>query len=150
MNKLRKSIMGKYNAKDVDELLLKVRNDYEECLKEQKERIFLLREQKSRMSIVVNQYEESEKYIIGAITKAEETAQFIIEEAEKKASAREMMMQRNEKQLRIAIEGCYKKLYDLKTASESIFRAVSKAVGEREGIEIYSMENNVRSIKSLF
>ena len=43
MNNLKKSIMGKYNAADVDKLLRKVRDDYEECLKNQKERIFKLK-----------------------------------------------------------------------------------------------------------
>ena len=142
--------MGKYNAADVDRLLLKVRNDYEECLKEQKKRIFELREQNNEMTIVLNEYKVNEKYIINAITEAEETAQNIIEQAEQKAKKRIREMENRENQIKIAVEGCYKKLFDLKKASESIFRAVSKAIGERERIEIYSNENRIRPIKSIF
>lgn len=150
MNNLKKSIMGKYNAEDVDKLLLKVRNDYEECLKEQKKRIFELREQNSEMTIVINEYRQKEKYIVSTIIKAEETAQSIIEQAELEVRTKQLRVVNEEKQIKVAIAGCYQKLYNLKIASESIFSAVSKAIGECEKIDIFPKESNVRQIKRIF
>ena len=145
MNHLKKSIMGKYNAEDVDQLLSKVRNDYEACLKEQKDRIITLREQNRELSEIVAKYKNDERYIIGAIKRAEETAQFIIDEAQQKAKERIEDAQNEERQVKMTVEGCYQRLYGLRSASEAIFRAVAKAMGECEP----SAESNVRLIKGI-
>ncbi len=132
MHNLKKSILGSYNAGDVDKLLSKVRIDYEKCLKEQKERILKLREENKEMSAILDQYKNNEKLIIGAITRAEETAQSIINNAEKKAKERLMRVEDEEKQIRIAVEAGCQRLYKLKRASEAIYRAISKATGDRD------------------
>ncbi|MGI5850050.1 MAG: DivIVA domain-containing protein [Christensenellales bacterium] len=150
MNNLKKSIMGKYNAEDVDLLLLKVRNDYEKCLKEQKERLFELREQNSELSTIIGKYRDNERYIIGAITKAEEAAQTIISEAEQKAKERIERVRNEEKQIRLAAEGCYQRLSKLKRASETIYKAVARVMGEYEEEERVILQNNIRPIKNLY
>ncbi len=147
MNNLKKSIMGKYNAADVDALLKRVRNDYEKCLKEQKERIFRLREENREMTSIIEQYKNNERYIIGAIKKAEETAQSIINEAEKKAKTRLEKAASEERQVLIAVEGCCQRLYKLKRASEAIYKAVSKVMGEHEQEDNIIIQNNIRPIK---
>ncbi len=131
MNNLKKRL-GTYNAADVDKLLFKVRSDYELCIKEQKERIFQLREQNREMASLIERYRSDERYIIGAITKAEEIADSIISDAQKKARERLEILKNEEKQIRTAIEGCCQRLYKLKRASEAIYRAVSKVMGEND------------------
>lgn len=150
MNNLKKSVMGKYNAEDVDKLLKKVRNDYETCLKEQKERIMELREENRAMLSQIDQYKNNEKYIVGAITKAEETAHSIIDEAEKNAKQRLESVKNEEKQIKTAIHGCYQRLNKLRTASEAIFRAVTKVMGEHEEVDKNERPNNVRPIKNVY
>jgi cell division septum initiation protein DivIVA len=146
MDNLKKSFIGTYKAADVDALLKKVRNDYEKCLKEQKERIVQLREDNRGMAAMIAKYRSNEEYIIGAITKAEETADAIIREAEKRARAKVELLENEERQLRIAAEGCCQRLYKLKRASEAIYRAVSKVVGDHEEIEIPA-PFNIRPLK---
>ena len=147
MNNLKKSIMGTYNAADVDALLLKVRNDYERCLKEQKDRIFRLREENKELSLMLEKYKSSERYIIGAITKAEETAQSIIGGAEREARGKLEKAEREQKQILMAIEGCCQRLYKLKRASEAIYRAVSKVIGEHEEEDKTVIQSKIRAIK---
>ena len=130
MNNLKKSIMGKYNAADVDKLLRKVRNDYEECLKSQKERIFELRQENNELSAALDVYKSSEQYISGALTHAEETAQAIIAKAQQEAQHQLEMAYREAQQLRMAADGCYQRLCKLKGASETIHRAVLNVIGE--------------------
>ena len=132
MDNLKKSIMGKYNAEDVDVLLKKVRSDYEKCLKEQKDRILKLRDENKEMAQMVGKYKDNEKYIIGAITRAEETAQSIINDAEQRADHIIKKAQNEKMQIMMAIEGCYNRLLKLRQASESIYRAVSKVMGTHE------------------
>lgn len=146
MNNLKKSIMGKYNAADVDKLLQKVRKDYEECLKEQKDRIIQLREDNREMASLIEKYRDNEKYIIGAITRAEETAQSMIFEAEMKAKERLESLENEEKQIKTAIEGCCQRLYKLKLASEAIYRAVSKVIGDHEEDTVL-VQYNLRPVK---
>ena len=151
MDNLKKSIMGKYNAEDVDKLLKKVRSDYEKCLKEQKERIIQLREEKKEMETMVEKYQNNERYIIAAITKAEETAQSIISDAEKKAKKRIQMAENEERQIKMAAEGCYKRLCNLRKASEAIFRAVTTVLGAHETND--DMERNtghIRAVRSVY
>lgn len=142
MNNLKKR-MGMYKAADVDRLLYKIRSDYEGCLKEQKERIFLLREENREMAQMIEKYRSNEAYIIGAITGAEDTARSIISEAEHKARARLERLESEEKQIMLAVEGCCQRLYKLKRASEAIFRAVSKVMGEHEETEKEAAQQGV-------
>lgn len=134
MNNLKKR-MGMYKAADVDRLLFKIRCDYEQCLKEQKERIFLLREENRKMAQTIEKYKGNETYIVGAIAGAEETAHSIISAAEQKARERLERLEGEEKQISMAIEGCCQRLYKLKRASEAIYRAVSKVIGEHDESE---------------
>ncbi len=148
MNNLKKSIMGKYNAADVDRLLLKVRNDYEECLKEQKERIMALRDENHQLKNKLLKYQHNEQYIIGTFTRAEETAQTIIAEAQNQANAIVRKAKNEEDLMRTAVAGCYQKLCKLKSASEDVYRAAAKAVGEQEELEKTS--SNVRPFISVY
>jgi cell division septum initiation protein DivIVA len=132
MNNLKKSVLGSYRAADVDKLLAKVRVDYEKCLKEQKERILKLREENREMSAVIEKYKANEKLIGGAITRAEETAQSIVSAAEKKARERLDRVEEEEKQIRMAIEAGCQRLYKLRRASEAIYRAIVKTIGDHD------------------
>jgi len=132
MHNLKKNILGSYKAEDVDKLLSKVRIDYEKCLKEQKERIVKLREENREMAAQIERYRANEKLIVGAITRAEETAQSIVKTAEKKAEERLARVADEEKQLRMAVEAGCQRLYKLRRASEAIYRALLKATGGHE------------------
>lgn len=148
MNNLKKSITGKYNASDVDMLLQKVRDDYEDCLREQKDRIMKLRDENKEMAQLIEKYQSNEKYLVGAITKAEETAQSIISEAEKKAEERLEILKNEETQIKMAIEGCSQRLYKLKRASEAIFRAVAKVMGDHEEADNMLIQYSIRPVKT--
>ncbi len=148
MHNLRKNVLGHYKAEDVDKLLSKVRIDYEKCLKEQKERIVKLREENKEMSSIIEQYKCSEKLIVGAITRAEETAQNMLSAAEKKAQERLERAAEEEKQLRLAIEAGCQRLYKLKRASEAIYRAIAKATGDHD--ESISAPGVVRPVVNLY
>ncbi len=132
MHNLKKNMLGSYKAADVDKLLSKVRIDYEKCLKEQKERIVKLREENREMEELIERYKANEKLIVGAITRAEETAQSIVSAAEKKAAERLSRVADEEKQIRMAVEAGCQRLYKLKRASEAIYRAIAKATGDHE------------------
>jgi cell division septum initiation protein DivIVA len=148
MDNLKKSFIGTYKAADVDALLRKVRDDYERCLKEQKDRIIQLREDNREMAQMITKYKSNEQYIIGAITRAEETAEAIISGAEKRARARVEILENEELQLRVAAEGCCQRLYKLKRASEAIYRAVSKVIGDHEETEKTPAQYNIRPVKA--
>lgn len=135
MNNLKRSMTGKYNADDVDMLLLKVRNDYEACLKEQRDRIMAMRDEIRELKQQLKSYKENEQYIVGAIARAEETAKTVMLEAQAQAADIVVKARNEEKQIGIAAAGCFQKLCRLKAASEEISRAVSKIVGEQEGAE---------------
>ena len=143
MNNLKKSIMGKYNAADVDELLIKVRNDYEICLKEQKERITRLRNENKDMSERLKKFLENERYIIAAITKAEETAESILAQAKQKAIQELLSLRNEERQLRMSVSGSCERLKKIGEVSESIHKAVSKALGEDETEEAVTPRPNI-------
>lgn len=149
MNNLKRSITGKYNADDVDKLLKKVRNDYENCLKEQKNRIIALRDENKEMSSLLSKYKENEQFIIGAITKAEQTARAIISDAEQQAKKRLQHAEAEEVNLRIAVQKNYDRLRRLKTASEAIYRAVLSTMREHD-TNSSEPATNVTPIKNLF
>ncbi len=135
MNNLKKSITGKYRAADVDLLLLKVRNDYEECLREQRDRIMAMRDEIRDLKTQLKKFRESEQYIVGAIARAEETARMIVEKAEAEAIASAAKAKDDERRMKAAAAGCFSRLCELRDASGEIYRAVSKLVGEQEAIE---------------
>ena len=139
---------GKYNADDVDMLLLKVRNDYEECLKEQRDRIVAMRDEIRELKLTLKNFRENEQYIVGAIARAEETAKAIVLEAQAQAADIVVKARNEEKQLGIAAAGCFNKLCRLKAASEEIARAVSKIVGDQAGAERAS--SNVRPFIGIY
>ncbi|MFA5675673.1 MAG: DivIVA domain-containing protein [Christensenellales bacterium] len=130
MEKLKKSIMGKYNAGDVDKLLQKVREDYEQCLKNQKERILLLRDENKDMAGMLEAYKRNEQNILSAITHAEEKAQSIIRQAKEKAALCLENAQREAQSIRSSAECYYQRLCSLKKASETIHKAFDKVINE--------------------
>ncbi len=142
MNNLKRSMTGKYNADDVDMLLLKVRNDYEDCLKEQRDRIMTMRDENRGLKLQLKRFIENEQYIVGAIARAEETAKSIVLEAQAQAADIVVKARNEEKQLNMAVAGCYQKLLRLKGASEEIYRAMSKTIGEQDTAE--KTASNVR------
>jgi len=148
MENLKKSIMGKYNAKDVDMLLMKVRSDYEKCLKEQKERLIKLREDNREMSTVINTYKQNERYIIDAISSAEQAAKSIIYEAEQKAKGMLETIQKEEKSINVDTSNCYLRLCNLQRASEAIFRAVERLMGDYRESEKTFVHDNIRLINT--
>jgi len=107
-----------------------VRNDYEQCLKNQKERIIELRDENKELSSALEMYKNSEHYISNAITRAEETAQVIIAQANAQAQQLIEQARREAQALKDASEGCYQRLHKLRSASESIHKAVTHALEE--------------------
>ena len=150
MKSLKKSIMGKYNAEDVDKLLQKVRNDYELCLKDQKERIVALREDNREKAARIEAYKDNEKYIVNAITKAEETAQSIVDEAEVKAQKRLKVAQKEALLIAEAVRSSYQRLYKLSRASEAITRSVAALLAEFESASGTSPDIHIKPIKKLY
>ena len=148
MHNLKKNMLGSYNAGDVDKLLSKVRIDYEKCLKEQKERILKLRDENKDLTTMLDQYKHNEKLIVGAMTRAEETAQSIVNAAEKKARERLARVEDEEKQIRMAVEAGCQRLYKLKRASEAIYRAISKATGDRD--DQIPVSGGIRPVVNLY
>jgi len=126
MNSLKKSIMGKYNAEDVDMLLKKVRDDYELCLKNQKERIVQLREENRELSNMLEMYKNNERYISNVMTRAEETAQSILQQAQTQAKQKLEQARSEARQYKAAEANCFKRLMGLRNASESIFKTVAQ------------------------
>lgn len=145
MYNLKKSITGKYNAKDVDKMLLKVRSDYEGCLDEQKECITKLKNENRQLSERLKKFLDNERYIIAAITRAEETAQSIVATAKQQAAQDLISLRSEERQLRLSVSGGYERLKKLGEVSESISQAVSKALGE-EGPQ----KQKPRPIKNIY
>ncbi len=132
MEKLKKSIMGKYNAGDVDKLLLKVREDYEQCLKNQKERIIILRDENREMAAKLAAYRNNELHILKAITHAEETAQGIIMQAKINAERCLEKARSEALSIKVAAECYYRRLCSLKRASESIHKAFDQVINEEQ------------------
>jgi cell division septum initiation protein DivIVA len=144
MENLKKSFTGKYNAGDVDRLLVIIREDYEKCLKGQKERIIQLREENRELLASMEKYRSNEKYIVEVISRAEKTAKTIINEAEGKAKEIFETAIKEEKNIRTDVEINCQRLYKLKRASEAIFRSVAKVIGEHIEIENVLIQNNIR------
>ena len=150
MNGLKKSIMGKYNAEDVDKLLQKVRNDYELCLKEQKERIVALREDNRDKAARIEAYKDNERHIVSAITKAEETAQSIVEEAQAKAKKRLDMARTESLRVAAAVQSSYQRLCKLSRASDAIARSVAALLDEYETTGDTVANIHIKPIKKLY
>lgn len=145
MYNLKKSITGKYNANDVDKLLLKVRGDYEACLDEQKEFITKLKNENRQLSERLKKFLNNERYIIAAITRAEETAQSIIAGAKQQAAQDLISLRSEERQLRLSVSGGYERLKKLGEVSESISQAVSKVLGDGD-----DKKQKPRPIKNIY
>lgn len=149
MDSLKRSLTGKYNADDVDELLLKVRNDYEKCLREQKNRIMALRDENREMQTKIEKYKANEIYIIDTIAQAEEAAESIVGEATKKAREIIETAQTEDRKLRSDVEVNCQRLFKLKRASEAIFRSVAKVMGEHIDVENVLIQNNIKPFSAL-
>lgn len=133
MEGLKKTRTGKYRAADVDRLLMKLRCDYESCLREQKLRILELRNENKTLMALTERYQADAQYVSEIIVRAEQTAKAIVEQAEMKAmkclSESEAMSHRMQMEAR----DCLKRLVGLKKASESVYMAACQALPEEPG-----------------
>jgi len=150
MNCLKKSILGKYRAGDVDLLLEKVRDDYERCLKDQKDRIIKLREENKQMTAQIGQYRQNEAYVVGAMAKAEKAAEEIIEEARQNAKLTVRRAESQQAQIRTAAQVCGQRLVRLKSASEEICNILTKTIETQYTRAPSGTGDGPRPVRSIF
>ena len=146
---LKRSFTGKYRADDVDEFINEIRRDYEETLREQRDRITELRDENKELQRIIEKYKMNENYIIGAITKAEETAESILKEAKIKAKIIMENAEKEEQSIRRSLEAHCQRLNKLKRASEAVFRAVEKAAEEHDGEQDTQMRDYTKPFSLL-
>ena len=80
---LRRTWTGHYRAADVDRLLMKLRCDYENRLKEQKQRILELRSENKALREQIKKYQENAQYVSRFIARPSKP-KMIVEQAEMK------------------------------------------------------------------
>lgn len=130
MEGLRRTWTGNYRAADVDRLLMKLRCDYENRLKEQKLRILELRSENRALREQLRKYQADAQYISKIIAQAEHTAKTIIEQAEMKAMRCLAESEAKSHEMQMKVRDCQKRLLRLKKASESVYLAACRAVPE--------------------
>lgn len=135
MEGLRKTWTGNYCAADVDRLLMKLRCDYENRLKEQKLRILELRNENKALREQIKKYQENAQYISEIIARAEQTAKMIVEQAEMKAMRCLAESEAMSHRMLMKARDCQKRLLRLKKASESVYLAACRAVPEESADE---------------
>lgn len=128
MDTFRKTLTGKYDARIVDRQIQQMKSDYEECLREQKQRIMELREENKALNAIVRQYHLDAQYVSDAISEAEQTAKQIISQAELKAMNCLADAETKSYQMQAEARACLQRLLKLKEASESVYVAACKAV----------------------
>jgi cell division septum initiation protein DivIVA len=129
---LKKTPTGKYNAADVDRLLLKIRCDYENCLREQKQRILELRSENRDLLAVVDKYRTDAQYVSDTIAQAQHTAKKIVQQAEIKAMRLLAEAEARSHHLEMETQACATRLEKLKKASESVYKAACRALPEED------------------
>ena len=149
MEGLKRSLTGKYNARDVDRFILKIKTDYEECLREQKQRIMDLREEHKALTAIVQQYRSDVQYVSDAITQAEQTAQQIIDKAELQAMNCLAEAEARSHQMQAEARACIQRLLKLKKASESVYMAACKAVPDDSAAADASIRAAAQAVVSL-
>ena len=150
MEDIKKSLTGKYSARDVDKLLHKVKSDYEECLREQKQRIMELREENKALAAVVQKYRSDAQYVSDAITQAEQMAKQIVEQAELKAMNCLAEAEARSNQMQAEARACAQRLLKLKKDSESVYRALCKAVSDENPSAETAIRVAAESVLSLY
>jgi len=130
---LKRTRTGKYRAADVDRLLLKLKLQYEDCMREQKQRIIELRNENKALSSAVEEYRTDAQYVSVAIARAQQTAKQIVEQAELKAM--KCLSEAEDRSYRLHMEAraCAKRLQKLKEASESVYLAACRATLPEDG-----------------
>ena len=129
MNGLKKTIMGYYHPEEADRLIAKIREDYEACLKNQKQRILELRSENKELSAAVEQIYLNKQYGVDAMRQAEQAANQIIKQAEFEARRLLDEARKEDLQLRAEAAACRRSLLRIKQASEIVYLAACKAVG---------------------
>ena len=133
MESLKKTRTGKYRAADVDRLLMKLRCDYESCLREQKLRILELRNENKALMAQAEKYQADAQYVSEIIARAEQTAKAIVEQAEMKAMRCLAESEAMSHRMQMEARDCVRRLVRLKKASESVYMAACQAVPEEPG-----------------
>jgi len=132
---LRRTWTGHYRAADVDRLLMKLRCDYENRLKEQKQRILELRSENKALREQVKKYQDDAQYVSEIIARAEQTAKMIVEQAEMKAMRCLAESEAISHRMQLKALDCQKRLLRLKKASESVYLAACRALPEESAVE---------------
>ena len=127
MYDLKKTIFGCYRSEDVNMLIKKIKEDYEACLKQQKQRILELREENRRLSAAAEQYRLNAQYFMDVILEAEQSAKMIREQAQIKSLQLVAQAEKKCLALRAEAELCSRRLMKLKKAVESVYLAACKA-----------------------
>ncbi len=150
MDDVKKSLTGKYSARDVDNLLQRIKRDYEECLREQKQRIMELREENKALAAIVQQYRSDAQYVSDAISQAEQMAKQIVEQAELKAMNCLAEAEARSHQMQAEARACIQRLLKLKKASESVYMAVCKAVPDENSAAEVTVRAAAEAVLSLY
>lgn len=149
MEGLQKTPTGKYRGRDVDKLIQQIRSDYEECLKEQKQRILELREENKKLAAFVEKYRKEAQYVSDAIAQAEQTARKIIERAELEAMNRLADAETKSHQMQMEARACVQRLLKLREASESVYMAVCKALPDNDTAAEVSARTVAQAVMNL-
>lgn len=81
MVEIKKTISGKYHAKEVEAYVKNLRNEYEKNLKEQRQRIIDLRDENRTMKSSLEEFKKSEKHLSDALIDANQKSEEIINKA---------------------------------------------------------------------
>jgi cell division septum initiation protein DivIVA len=127
---LKRTRTGKYRAADVDRLLLKIRFDYEDCMREQKQRILELRNENKELTAIVERHRTDAQYVSDIIAKAQQTAEAIVRQAEMKAMRCLAEAEASSHRMQMEARECVRRLVKLKDASESVYMAACRAVSQ--------------------
>ena len=149
MDDFKKSLTGKYNSREVDAVLQRIKRDYEECLREQKQRIMELRDENKALTAIVQQYRSDAQYVSDAITQAEQMAKQIVEQAELKAMNCIAEAEARSYQMQAEARVCIQRLLKLRKASESVYMAACKAVPDENAATDSSVRAAAQAVLSL-
>ncbi len=149
MEDLKKTLTGNYNAREVDIFVKRIKRDYEECLREQRQRIMELREENKALTAIVQQYRADAQYVSDAISQAEQAAKQIIEQAELKAMNCMAEAEARSNQMQAEARACIHRLLKLKKACESVYMAACKAVPDESTPVDMSIRAAAQAVLSL-
>lgn len=84
-DKLKKSITGKYQSEEVDQYLKEIKEDYEQVISDQKNRILDLRNENEELKKVIGELKGKEEMVLKTMMDARYASKHITEEAQKQA-----------------------------------------------------------------